>query len=146
VNARSRPVSAALAGILLGGLACTSYKNIEIGEINEYEEVRIVLPGGAKARVFHPYAGPDTLRGYSSPVELYAMSVTGQDTMKHYRSEAPVSDIEIPIDEIESVQLRKFDPLKSLGLAAAIGLVVTGLVLVGLAASGPDCSSWLGCG
>ena len=146
MNARSRPVSAALVGILLGGLACTSYKNVEIGKINECEEVRIVLPGGAKAKVFHPYAGPDTLRGYSRPVELYAVSVTGQDTMKHYRSEAPVSDIDIPIDEIESVQKRDFDALKSIGLVAAIGLVVTGLVLVGLAASGPDCGSWIGCG
>jgi hypothetical protein len=127
MNARSRPLSAALVGILLVGIGCTSYKKIEIGEINQYDEVRVILTDGSKQKVFKPFAGPDTLRGFSGPVRDSAVSVVNQDTVKHYRSDAPVSDLEIPLDQITSAQYRKFDVLKSLGCVA---LVAAGAVLV----------------
>jgi hypothetical protein len=127
MNARLQPVSAALVGILLGGIACTSYKQIEIGEINQYDEVRVILTDGSKQKVFKPYSGSEKLRGFSDPVEDVSVSIVDQDTVKHYRSDAPVSNLEIPLEQITSAQHRKFDVLKSLG---CVGLVTAGAVLI----------------
>lgn len=140
MNARSRPVSAALIGILLGGIACTSYKQIDIGEINRYDEVRVALRDGAKRVVHHPYAGSDTLRGFSVPVTIAAVSVAGGDTVRHYHSDAPYSDIVIPLEDIASAERKKTDALKSLGLAAAIGALSFGVFVALLAITWDD--SW----
>jgi len=60
---RNRAVSLVLIGLFLWLTACTSYKQIEIGEVAEYGKVRVTLTEGQRETIREPRVESDTIRG-----------------------------------------------------------------------------------
>ena len=60
---RSRPVSLALVGLFLWVTGCSTYTQIEPGEVADKDYVRVTLTGGEKTELHEPALDADSLRG-----------------------------------------------------------------------------------
>jgi len=59
---RSRPVSLALVGLFVWVTACTSYRQIEIGEVADHTKVRVTLTDGETETIHEPWVEANSLR------------------------------------------------------------------------------------
>ena len=61
---RKRIVSLALVGLFVWGTACTSYKQIEVGEVAYHGTVRVTVSDGERKTLDRPWVEADSLKGY----------------------------------------------------------------------------------
>ena len=64
---RSRPVSLALVGLFVWVTACTSYKQIEVGEVSHHGKVRVTLTDGERETLHDPWVEGDSIRAHEKP-------------------------------------------------------------------------------
>jgi hypothetical protein len=103
-----------LAGLFLSGTACTSYRQIEPGAVESYDEVRVTTINGAKATLLGPSISTDTLRGYPGGQEI---------------------QIDVPLEQITGFKSHQTDSLKTAGLVAGIALAAAAVGVVAWASS-----------
>ena len=67
----NRPVSLALVGLFMWVTACTSYKQIEIGEVADHTKVRVTLTDGERETIHEPWVEANSIRStYSQSIPL----------------------------------------------------------------------------
>ena len=54
---RSCPVSLAPVGLIVWVTGCSSYKQIQIGDVADHSKVRVTLTGGERFRLYDPIVG-----------------------------------------------------------------------------------------
>ena len=74
---RNRPVSLALVGLFLWATACTSYRQIDLGDVPNHDRVRVTTPDGSWYMLDAPGIVSDTIKGHGAypwtiPVEQVA--------------------------------------------------------------------------
>ena len=111
---RSRPVSLALIGLFLWVTGCTSYKQIEVGEVTHHGKVRVTFTDGERETLRDPWVDGDSIKAYTSesvgkPLGIHQQRVT--DT------------VAFPVSEVESVVVRESDGAATAGLILAIVLI-----------------------
>lgn len=83
---RRRSVSFALLGLLFNTTACTSYKQIELGEVMDHDRVRVTTTDGTVRDLYEPKIQADSIRGrvqhdsqitYSIPLDQVSDLKTG---------------------------------------------------------------------
>ena len=60
---RSRPVSLALVGLFVWVTACTSSKQIQLGEVADHGKVRVTTTDGERETVHDPRVEADSIKG-----------------------------------------------------------------------------------
>ena len=60
---RCRPVSLVLVGLFLWTTACTSYSQIEPGEVADHNHIRVTLMDGARPDLYGPFMEADSIKG-----------------------------------------------------------------------------------
>lgn len=60
---RSHPVLPPLLGLFLSVTACTSYKQIQIGEVADHGKVRVTLADGERETLHGPWVDADSIKG-----------------------------------------------------------------------------------
>lgn len=99
---RSRLVSLTLIGLLMWVAGCTSYKQIEVGEVADHGKVRVTMTDGGRATIRDPRVETDSIRGKDSKA--------------------------IPLDQVSKVQVARtdwvFTGLFIGGVALVVGLIV----------------------
>ncbi len=60
---RSRPVSIALVGLFLWLTGCSSYTQIELGEIADHGKVRVTTTDGDRTTIHNPRVEADSIKG-----------------------------------------------------------------------------------
>lgn len=60
---RSRPISLLLVGLFVWLAGCTSYKQIEAGQVSDHGKVRVTLTNGQRETVLDARIEADTLKG-----------------------------------------------------------------------------------
>ena len=63
---RSRPISLALIGMFVWLTACTSYKQIGIGEVADHEKVRVTTTDGQRETMHNPRVEADSIKGHTN--------------------------------------------------------------------------------
>ena len=63
---RNRPVSLALVALFVWLTACTSYKQIEVGEVSHHGKVRVTLTDGERETLHDPWVDGDSIKAYTS--------------------------------------------------------------------------------
>lgn len=110
MSIRCRPVSVALLGLFLWTTACSSYSQIEPGEVADHDHVRVIMTDGVQYDLYDPVIEADSIRG------------------REVREEAPDYPYpiqSIPLDQISAIETTHVD-------AAETALVVVGVTFVGL--------------
>ena len=64
---RKRAVSLALVGLFVWTTGCTSYKQIELGEVADYGKVRVTRTDGARETLYDPEIVTDSIRAHEKP-------------------------------------------------------------------------------
>ena len=99
---RNQALSLALVGLFIWVTACTSYKQIELGEVGDYGKVRVTLTDGERGTVADPRVEADSIKGKDSAA--------------------------IPLDQVAEVEAKKKDVASTLvlvGVGVALVTVVT---------------------
>ena len=128
---KSRPVSLALVGLFLWLTACTSSKQIEVGEVSHHAKVRVTFTDGERETLDNPWVDGDSIKAYTSesvgkPLGIHQQRVT--DT------------VAFPVSEVESVVVRESDGAATAGLILAIVLIP---VLITAAACSGDSGGYV---
>jgi len=111
---RSRTVSLALVGLLVWVTACASYKQIEIGEVDGYNRVRVTRTDGERETLLDPV------------VENGAISGREDKARKHGD---PIIPLVIRLDQVDKLEAVDRN---ATGTAVLIVLgILGGLVLLG---------------
>jgi len=97
---RNRPVSLALVGLFVWVTACTSYKQIGIGEVADHGKVRVTLADSSSVGMFSPH--------------LEDGSLVGNSIANRSRS------ITVPLDEIAHIEAQRTDGTKTTLLVVGI--------------------------
>ena len=63
---RSRPVSLALVGLFVWVTACTSYRQIEIGEVADHGKIRVTTTDGQRETMHNPRVEADSIKGHTN--------------------------------------------------------------------------------
>lgn len=107
---RNRPVSLALAGLLLWMTGCTYYTQIGIGEVADHGKVRVTLADSSSVGMFSPH--------------LEDGSLVGNSIANRSRS------ITVPLDEIAHIEAQRTDGTKTALLVVGIVgvLVIAGAI------------------
>lgn len=87
---RNRPVSLALVALFVWQSGCTSYRQIEIGDLPLKGEVRVTLNDGKHEYFYDPWVDGDELRGWRASAGSEGVALDPELTYKLYR----VSSIE----------------------------------------------------
>jgi len=122
---RNRPVSLALVGLFLWVTACTSYKQIEIAEVADYEEVRVTLTDGERLVLSDVTVEGDSIYYWQKA-----------DESAHY-DEVRVSS---PLDQVVEAEVSGAGTAGTVFLVVAIvagALLVTGLIVCSTGACDP---------
>jgi hypothetical protein len=111
---RNRAVSLALAGLFAWLAGCTSYEQIEIGELTEHGRVRVTLAGGELETLLDPAFEGDSISGRKD------------DPRRHGD---PIVPVVIPLDQVDKLEAVN----RNAGGTAALIVVgvIGGLVLIG---------------
>ena len=115
----SRPVSLALVGLFVWVTACSSYTQIELGEVADHNHIRVTTTDGEQRDLYHPVVEADSIKGQL--IDRDPGSYIGPDPYAR------------PLDEIATFERAHGDAGKTAGAAALTVVVVAG-VLVGLVA------------
>ena len=98
---RSRTVSLALVGLFVWLTGCTSYKQIEVGEIPDHGTVRVTLADGDRETLDRPWLAADSIKGYSH-----------------------LETLSIPSNQVEVVEARSISVGRTVLLATGVLLIV----------------------
>jgi len=60
---RNRFVSLLLVGLFVWVTACSSYRQIEVGEVADHGKVRVTLTDGERETIHEPWVEGDSIRG-----------------------------------------------------------------------------------
>ena len=63
MSIRCRPVSVALLGLFLWTTACSSYSQIEPGEVVDHDHIRVIMTDGVQHDLYDPVIEADSIRG-----------------------------------------------------------------------------------
>ena len=66
MSIRCHPTSLVLVGLFLWVTACTSYKQIELGEIAHHEKIRVATTDGLRETIHSPRVEADSIKGGES--------------------------------------------------------------------------------
>jgi hypothetical protein len=120
-------VSLALSGLLVWPTACTSYKQIEPGDVANYGKARVTLDDGSHVVVASPQIQADSLVGFE------AESWSAADRAYTYR-------VRVGLDQIETVEASYTSAGKTVAL---VGGIVIGVGLIGgLICEASGCLEW----
>jgi hypothetical protein len=111
---RSRTVSLALVGLFVWVTACTSYKQIEIGEVADHGKVRVTTTDGQKRVLYHTIVEADSLKGgprHQPDPEYYDPLVYA-----------------IPLDQVSGIE--SVGTNEAATVLTVVGVTVAALVLV----------------
>ena len=98
---RYRPVSLALVGLFLFVIGCTSYKQIEPGEVMDHDRVRVTMTNGERHDIYDPVLEADSIRG----------------TKQVYRySASTFASFVIPLDQVATLESAHGDAGESIGM------------------------------
>jgi hypothetical protein len=115
---RSRPVSLALVGLFVWVTACTSYKQIEVGEVSHHGKVRVTLTDGERETLRDPWVDGDSIKAYTS------------ESVGNLGPQQRVTDIlAIPLDQVAELGAVSTDEVGTVFTVLGI-LVVAGALMV----------------
>ena len=106
---RSRHVSLALLGLFLLVTACTSYKQIGLGDVAGHGKVRVTLTDGERETLHDPWVEGDSIKGKNLPA--------------------------VPLDQVAKLEAKKTDTGATVALVMGLLVVAGGVALAILAAS-----------
>ena len=118
---RNRPVSLALVGLFLWVTGCTSYRQIEIGEVADHGKVRVTLADGERETLHDPRVDRDSIRG---------------NVGSRHDAEA------IPLEQVVLVESRSTDVAGTVFIALGISVLVVGIVVGATADYGVGLGDW----
>ena len=104
---RSCPVSLAPVGLIVWVTGCSSYKQIQIGDVADHSKVRVTLTGGERFRLYDPIVGVDSITGHEKPEG------------KRYAGDRIIAN---PLDQISTVEAISANP-------RGTSLVILGVVV-----------------
>lgn len=111
---RHQAVSLALIGLFVWTTACTSYTQIQLGEVADHGKVRVTLADSSTMGMFSPH--------------LQDGSLVGNSIAERSRS------VTVPLDQIAHIEAERTDGAKT-------ALLVIGIVGVLVIAYAIDCSN-----
>jgi len=124
---RKRCVSLALVGLFLWTSACTSYKQIKVGEVADYGKARVTLDDGRRFVVAHPQTEADSLVGFK------AESWTARDRVY-------TDSVRVALDQVEMLEASHTSAGKTVGLV--VGVIAGVFVIAGIACAASDCMDY----
>ena len=123
---RSSTASLALVGLFVWLTACTSYRQIEIGEVADHGNVRVTLTNGERETLHDPWVEGDSIKARTS------------ETVGNLGALARVDHtVAIPLDQVAELGAVGSNELGTVFLTFGI-LVVVGAVIGYLAISTSD--------
>jgi hypothetical protein len=118
-----------LIALFLWQTGCSTYTQIQPGEVSDFDHVRVRLADGDRRDLYHPYLEADTIR-FNAAQGPRSPNVT--PTL-----------FSIPLDRVTEIQGIESDTGKTTGLVV---LIVVGAAAVGFAAFALACSPPCKCG
>ena len=109
----SRTVSLALVGLFVWVTGCTSYKQIEIGEVADYDHVRVTMTDGERQDLYGAVVEADSIRGREN-----------REARQYYSDLVLI----IPLDQVSAIESAHGDAAKFAGMTL---LVLAGIGAVG---------------
>ena len=108
---RNRTVSLAVVGLLVWVTACTSYRQIEIGEVADHDKVRITTTDGEALDYYDPRVEADSIkgRGHKDGEMLFALPLNR------------VSEVEVGGDEPAKTAMLVIGVIGGAALLAFLG-------------------------
>ncbi len=116
-RSRCRPVSLALVGLFVWLTGCTSYTQIQPGEVADHDHIRVTQTDGTQRDFYHAVVEADSIKGQRHE----------RPASRHY--EEPV--YAIPLDQVSMLESAHGDAGKTVGVVALV-LVGTFAVLFGI--------------
>jgi hypothetical protein len=117
---RTRPAAFALLWVFLFGTACTSYRQIQLADVVDYDEVQVTTEDGIRRMFIDPSLEPDSLRGYLNE-EAVALDETWA----------------VPLDAVSEVKTRQPDNVETAGTVILAG---AGILVVAVAVWAMTCA------
>jgi len=126
---RSRPVSLALVGLFVWVTACTSYKQIEVGEVTHHGKVRVTLTDGERETLHDPWVEGDSIKAYTSET----VGRIGVQQRVDYV-------VAIPLDQVAELGAVGTNEVGTVFLVLGIVVVVgSALIYIGCSNNSGDC-------
>ncbi len=116
---RNRAVSLVLVGLFVWVTGCSSYSQIELGEVADHGKVRVTLTDGAQRDIYRATVEADSLKG----------RLDSEDTAVHG----------IPLDQVSVVEVGGSDAAKT--FLVVLGVTV-GALLAAAAIYSASCESF----
>lgn len=134
---RSRPASVVLAVLMAWLSACTSYRQIEVEQVEGHGSVWVTLSSGEQKEIHDPRVEKDSLRGWQGGGNLGPGGA------------APVDSVAFPLDDVIAVGEERTNALGTaatvLGLTAAVTVLVGAVLVVGCTGDRDfSCGFWEG--
>jgi hypothetical protein len=111
---RNRPVSLVLVGLFVWVTACTTYTQIEPGEVADHGKVRVTTTDGERETVYDPRVEADSIKG---------------------RSRRGKEALAIPLDQVSELEAVGTDEVGT----ALIVLPLVGLMIFVIVCSAEEC-------
>ena len=124
MSIRCRPVSVALLGLFLWTTACSSYSQIEPGEVSDHDHVRVIMTDGVRYDLYDPVVEADSVRGREEA-----------QTAPDY----PYPLLAIPLDQVSTLEGSHGDTLATVGLTVGLVVGVLGVLML-VECSGGGCN------
>ena len=134
---RNRPVALALAGLFVWLTACTSYKQIEVGEVSHHAKVRVTFTDGERETLRDPWVDGDSIKAYTSE------SVGDLGPLR----QRVTSTVSFPLNQVAELGAVSKDEVGTvftvLGIAAGVFIVVGSILVYGCTGGRDDtCEFW----
>jgi len=116
---RRRPVSLALVGVFVWVTGCTSYKQIELGEVAHHGNARVTTTDGKTRDFYEPRVEADSIAGRLS-----------RDSQLIYA---------VPLDRVAEVEVKGTNVMATTGLVLLVVAIPVAIALIsyGVAANEP---------
>ncbi len=105
MSIRCRPVSVALVGLFFFATACSSYLQIEPGEVADHEHVRVTLTDGVRYDLYDPVVEADSVRGREEAKAA---------------PDYPYPILAIPLDHVSTLESSHGDAALTVGLVVGV--------------------------
>ena len=116
---RSRPVSLTLVGLFVWVTACSSYSQIELGEVADHGKVRVTLTDGERETIHDPSVVTDTIRGH---------------VKSRYEREYSDPIVVIPLDQVSTLEAVGTNEVGTvLVIVGVVAVVFVGIAAIALA-------------